>query len=260
MLVLSRRRQETIKFPELDISIEIFQVKGSTVRLGIDAPVEVKVLRGELESPDQPEVTKKILVSAKDVHDMRNKLNGLTIAAGLAKKLLALGETNVAASTLDEALESLSSPTADSLTVSADGTPTNAPRALLIEDAANEREMLAGFLRLHGYAVDTVNDGVEAMEFLEENEKPDFVLVDMNMPRLDGAGVIEQIRSNVAFDKVEIFAVSGQTPKSAGVDIHKNRVADWFQKPLQPAGLVAAIHERVSKSAKSKTADPVHLN
>lgn len=245
MLVLSRRPEDSIKFPELDITIEILQVKGSTVRLGIEAPIEIKVLRGELDKGSLPNVAKKILVNASTAHELRNTLNNLTIAAGLTKKLLSEGKTNLAANTLHTALEGLIQNTTNQDVAVAAG-QTFGPRALLIEDAANEREMLAGFLRLHGYSVDTVKDGVEAMDFLEDNEKPDFLLVDMNLPRLDGAGVISKIRANPAFDEVEIFAVSGQTPKSAGVDIHKNRVADWFQKPLHPAGLVAAINRHVA--------------
>ena len=59
MLVLSRRTNDTICFPELDIKIEIFQVKGSTVRVGVDAPIEIKVLRGEL-TDGEPKLAKKI--------------------------------------------------------------------------------------------------------------------------------------------------------------------------------------------------------
>ena len=53
MLVLSRRTKETIRFPELDITIEILQIKGSNVRVGIDAPIEISILRGELEDCEQ---------------------------------------------------------------------------------------------------------------------------------------------------------------------------------------------------------------
>jgi len=245
MLVLSRRSNETIKFPELGITIEVLKVKGSTVRVGVDAPIEIKVKRGELDSPDDANVAKKIVVDAQEAHEIRNVLNTLTIAAGLTKKLLSQGKTNLAAETLHKALADIAdcqTETPQTLSKVLDAT---GPRALLIEDAANEREMLAGFLRLHGYTVDTVSDGIEAMEFLADNEKPDFMLVDMNMPRLDGPGVIKMIRSNAAFDDIEIFAVSGQTAKGAGVDVHENRVADWFQKPLKPAGLVAAINRHV---------------
>lgn len=47
MLVLSRKAQETIKIGD-DIELRIIEVKGDTVRLGIDAPKSVDILRGEL--------------------------------------------------------------------------------------------------------------------------------------------------------------------------------------------------------------------
>jgi len=48
MLVLSRRKGETIDFPELGISVEVIRVEGNKVRLGIKAPDSVRILRGEL--------------------------------------------------------------------------------------------------------------------------------------------------------------------------------------------------------------------
>ena len=255
MLVLSRRPEDSIEFPELDITIEILQVKGSTVRVGIDAPLEIKVLRGELTSAGQSDVAKKIVVNAAEAHEIRNQLNNLTVAAALTKKLLAQGKTNLAADMLNDALDNLANKNSAANANSFSNPHAVGPRALLVEDAANEREMLAGFLRLHGYEVETVGDGVEAIEYLEDNEKPDFLLVDMNMPRLNGPEMIRQIRSNPGFDDIEIFAVSGHTPASAGVDVHKNRIADWFQKPLQPAGLVASINRHVLHSSQA-TAQP----
>ena len=57
MLVLSRRENEKVLFPELGITIKVIKMKGNQVRLGISAPESIKVLRGELafeESPVQP--------------------------------------------------------------------------------------------------------------------------------------------------------------------------------------------------------------
>ena len=52
MLVLSRRPQEKILFPGTGISIEIVKTKGNTVRVGIEAPSSVRILRGEIASPE----------------------------------------------------------------------------------------------------------------------------------------------------------------------------------------------------------------
>ena len=49
MLVLSRKQNETIVLPELGISFEIVKVKGNVVRVGINAPDSIKILRGELD-------------------------------------------------------------------------------------------------------------------------------------------------------------------------------------------------------------------
>ena len=48
MLVLSRKKNQTIRIND-DISIEVLQIKGNTIRLGIKAPGSVRILRGELE-------------------------------------------------------------------------------------------------------------------------------------------------------------------------------------------------------------------
>lgn len=56
MLVLSRRANEAIFFPSLGITLRVVRVRGSIVRLGIEAPPEVKVVRGELIDSSAPVV------------------------------------------------------------------------------------------------------------------------------------------------------------------------------------------------------------
>lgn len=243
MLVLSRRAGESVHFPELNISIEIVKSKGSAVRLGIDAPMEIKVLRGEIVGNESCQsVTRKIAVHESDDHKVRNALNSISIASAMVRKQIARGNLSAAASILDRALESIKGVEEQQPPATRDLSNGNA-RALLVEDAANEREMLAGFLRLHGYAVDTARDGVLAMEYLEDHDKPDFILMDMNLPRLDGAATIRRIRENSSFDNVDIFAVSGQTPNSVGLDLGNDNIRQWFQKPLDPVSLVTAIND-----------------
>lgn len=48
MLVLSRKKDEKVLLPNLDITIQVLEIKGKSVRIGIKAPVEHRVLRGEL--------------------------------------------------------------------------------------------------------------------------------------------------------------------------------------------------------------------
>ena len=254
MLVLSRRETDSIRFPDLGITIEVLKVKGRSAKIGIDAPIEIKVVRGELEDESQV-VSKQVVISDKSEHDVRNKLNSLTIAIAVAEKHIKAKRPELAANVLDKALNRLETDDADSKVENVsestiapveDNADKSLGHALLVEDSANERTMLAGLLRLHGYKVDTVGDGAEALNYLEDNENPDFILMDMCMPNLDGASAIRAIRKCPAFDNIEIYAVSGETANSVGLDVNSNRVAQWFQKPLEPLALLSTINRKAS--------------
>ena len=58
MIVLSRRETERVLFPQLGISIEVCRLQGNQVRLGIDAPKQIRVIRAELEhvSVESPKI------------------------------------------------------------------------------------------------------------------------------------------------------------------------------------------------------------
>lgn len=65
---------------------------------------------------------------------------------------------------------------------------------LLAEDHADSREMLAVMLEMDGYRVVRAQDGVEALD-LAQNDVPDLIITDVNMPRMNGIDLIRAIRS-----------------------------------------------------------------
>ena len=256
MLVLSRKQDESIKLPGLGITIEVLKVYGQKVRLGVDAPVEIKVLRGELDNGSEPlELSRRVIIEGENQHTVRNKLNSLRLAIAIAEKHLERNCPTRAANVLDRTIRELESAkkkpeeksqhdvngSLGNSHIGNNGAQKFGVKALLVEDVANERTMLAGFLRLHGFNVDTVGDGMAAMEYLEDNQKPDVILMDMHMPRMDGPSTIRNIRNNPAFDGIKIFAVSGQSPENSGINVEENRISQWFQKPLEPRQLVEQI-------------------
>ncbi len=124
MLVLSRRTNETIRFPQLGIAVSIVSVRGNRVQVGVDAPPEIHVLRQELEAtPANGAVTALVESSVtpsgtqaapssrssveKDRHDFRNRLNQATLGLHLAQKQLASGHTEAADKSLANALAKL---------------------------------------------------------------------------------------------------------------------------------------------------------
>lgn len=63
-------------------------------------------------------------------------------------------------------------------------------RAPVVKDDTNDSQPLAGILRMSGHATDSAADGFEAFDLQKENAGPDFMLLDMSMPRCDGPTMI----------------------------------------------------------------------
>src|SRR6185437_2805542 len=92
MLVLSRRINERIVIPEIDTTITIVEMKhSSTVRLGIEAPKDVTILREEIMNQNSPVVRGEFLLSREQAHALRNKLNSGTMGLGLLRKQIEAG-------------------------------------------------------------------------------------------------------------------------------------------------------------------------
>jgi len=246
MLVLSRKEDQKIAFPALGITVQVLGVRGANVKLGVDAPLEVHVMRGELVDDCENAIAprSRVISLPKEMrHELRNELNSISIALQLFKQEKSAGLHEDAEKTFDRLVEKMQQiATSRVLSREAAEADINAlPTALLVEDQPNEREMLAGFLRLHGYTVSTATDGIDALEYLELNAKPSVILIDMRMPRCDGPTTIKRIRENPAFDEVRIFAVSGSEPEDYGFESSGDDVNGWFMKPLNPTLLVNAM-------------------
>ena len=242
MLVLSRKEEQKILFPTLGISLEIVHIKGSTVRVGINAPMEVPIVRDELA--DHETVNKQINRLPRQLrHEFRNELNAISIATHLFKQEMEHGHFDNAEQTFDKLVQRLERISmSESLTSKSDSSSTTAHkplRALVVEDQPNEREMLAGFLRLQGYQVDTAADGEEALEHLKANADTTVVLVDMRMPRCDGPTAIRRIRANRNMDQIKIYAISGSSPEEN--QSASESVNGWFMKPLNPQLLIESL-------------------
>ncbi len=251
MLVLSRKAEQKVCFPGLGITVHILQVKGATVRVGVEAPMEVRIMRDELQdgSDSGKSRTHVVRLPRELRHDLRNRLNTLSLALHLFKQEVDSGRIQDAEETFDklvEHIEQLSQNQALAPPPQAlEEEDPEQPTALLVEDEPNEREMLAGFLRMHGYEVATAADGLEAIEYLNQHKRPTVILIDMRMPRCDGATTVRKIRKNAAFSGIKIFAISGSTPEESGLTTDGQEVNRWFSKPLNPRLLVDAMASEV---------------
>ncbi len=243
MLVLSRRQDDKIVFPNLGITVEILKIAGRCVRIGVEAPPDVRVLRHELADKLAQSTSSPITAQAKSRdHRLRNRLNKATIGLQLAQKQLELGQLDGADQTLAKVLSEFQTLDDDLGKKGAHPKSAAVRRALLVEDDANESELLAGYLRLSGFNVDTACDGYDALEYLSEHSQPDIVLLDMQMPRYDGPSTVSAIRCNPQYSGLRVFAVSGRVADEMGVAIGPTGVDRWFRKPLNPQTLVDELN------------------
>ncbi len=264
MLVVSRKENQSVVFPSLGISVDIIRVAGRTVKVGIQAPSDIRILRGELladEPTDALATPQSTDANSASKHELRNRLHQANLAMKLIEKQLACGQVEAAEESLAMALEAFSSIEKSSVlkrpssevaaadfpaSESVDPAPSpfvkngKRKRALLVEDDPNERALLASYLRSSGYDVDTACDGQEALEYLA-TQKPDAVVMDMQMPRLSGDQAVREIRSDYHFDDVKLYIVSGQEQSSTDVPSGDRGIQRWFQKPLDPDTLVSEM-------------------
>jgi carbon storage regulator CsrA len=251
MLVLSRRENQKVLFPNLGITVEIVGVKGRNVRLGIDAPPEIRILRAELAEQTDDEVGVADVDAALVMkHRRNNQLNHVALQIQIAQKLLGVGDQEQAMETLQEALHALrdldsaAGESRDSLV----DVPTPKWKALLVEDDANERRLMAKILKMCGFEVETVEDGQAAIEYLQQNERPDCVLMDMQMPRLSGPETIAKIREELKFTDVPIYGVSGLNRQEANVPMGDRGVSGWFSKPVDTDKMFNQIFQDIRSS------------
>jgi two-component system CheB/CheR fusion protein len=115
------------------------------------------------------------------------------------------------------------------------GAPQNARRILVADDNVDAAQSLGLLLRRMGHAVQLSYDGAAAIE-AALREPPEIVLLDIDMPNLDGYTVAARLREDRRFDRVPIVALTGMGQE---VDRKRTRQAGFDEHVLKPVELGA---------------------
>ncbi|GAA5508306.1 response regulator [Novipirellula caenicola] len=270
MLVLSRRSQQQIVFPNLGVTLRILQVRGQIVKVGIDAPPEISILRQERLTASSDLQGGAIAARSpgdQAEHRRRNQLNVVQLYLDAIQSRIDRGELFDVQGMIDTLVARLNSENREEnrdLATSRQSdlraaavTENDKPhprvnesnltdprvRLLVVEDSDNERSLMTYLLASQGFVVHVARDGGEACERLQYwGTLPDVILMDMQMPMLGGLETLHRIRQNERTRDLLVYAITGSRrhiedePAGRGWD-------RWFAKPLDIKELVQAIHE-----------------
>ena len=111
---------------------------------------------------------------------------------------------------------------------------------MIVDDSVTVRKVTTRLLERQGYDVVTAKDGVDAVEQLE-NVKPDLMLLDIEMPRMDGFEVTSHVRDHGVHQDLPIIMITSRTGEKHRERAFSLGVNNYMGKPFQEAELLANI-------------------
>ena len=118
-------------------------------------------------------------------------------------------------------------------------------RILVVEDDRDIRESMAELLESFGYCVSTAEDGVAALDLLEQGSRPHVILLDLMMPRMNGAEFRERQQKRAEHADIPVIVISADANASAKAQTM--RANGFLKKPVKLQPLLETI-ERVVAS------------
>lgn len=131
-----------------------------------------------------------------------------------------------------------------------------ATKILLVDDEKDIVEFLQYNLEQEGFEVISANDGLEAIN--KVSEKPDLIILDVMMPKMDGFEAFKKIRQIPGFESKPIIfltAKSGELDEVKGLEIGAD---DYIQKPISPKLLVARVKSNLRKLQSGELENSVY--
>jgi CheY-like chemotaxis protein len=181
------------------------------------------------------------------------------IAAGRRAGMYTLWESGLervwdGTTSLDEVIRVLGERVPDDGTIQGAITPARggagAPgpgRVLIADDDPQMRRLIRGVLQRDGFEVVEAGDGLDALEVVEQGGV-DLVILDVDMPRLDGLGVLEELRAQVrtaCLPVIVLTAQHGETEEKA-LDLGAH---DYLGKPVQTRSLLARVRAVLKRAS-----------
>jgi len=114
-------------------------------------------------------------------------------------------------------------------------------RILAIDDSPTMRSLVAQSLGSVGFDIHLAEDGIDGLERLAAAD-PHLVITDINMPRLDGFGVIEGVRASATHGSIPILVLTTESGRDLKDRARQAGATGWIVKPFDDQRLVGTIN------------------
>ncbi|MBY0426927.1 MAG: PAS domain S-box protein [Cytophagales bacterium] len=132
-------------------------------------------------------------------------------------------------------------------------------KVLLVEDNNLNQLIASEFMKNWGLEVVLAENGLEALDQLRKDDQIDLVLMDLQMPQMDGYTATQKIRSDFdgKFDSLPIIALSASTSSEVREKVMSVGMNDYLSKPFESQALFKKINDYIHLTASTKTAKPL---
>ena len=117
---------------------------------------------------------------------------------------------------------------------------------LLVEDEEQLRRVMKDLLQREGYRVAEARDGVQALDEVDRFA-PDVIILDLNLPGLDGYGVLSQLRSRPATREIPVMVLTAKGDEDNEVRVFELGADDFVTKPFRARALTARLEAVLSR-------------
>jgi type II secretory ATPase GspE/PulE/Tfp pilus assembly ATPase PilB-like protein len=118
---------------------------------------------------------------------------------------------------------------------------------LLVEDEDALRQVLRDLLEREGYSVIEAQDGVQALDEIDRHA-PDALVLDLNLPRLDGYQVLSHLRARPGTAELPVLVLTAKGDEESEVRVFENGANDFITKPFRPRALSARLKALLRKT------------
>ena len=122
---------------------------------------------------------------------------------------------------------------------------------LVIDDEPEVANYIRLSLRYHGYVVESVQNGHEALQFLDQaGGRVALVLLDVLMPRMDGIETLRQLRRSPRYKNLPVIMLSGASSTATVVEAMKHGANDFVLKPVSHTELASVVQKALSAAGE----------